>query len=380
MSEAERFQNLQPSKIAPTLWGSDEDERDASSISTQFTPRLSTIRDEELPRVLAGVPSYAKDTQSSKRKKPRRSRRIIGEGAFSDDEGEEEVGMYPGGGGMKGKSCYLVSMRLRTLPIALPAAQAQVNSFGIDWTETITRSGSAASMQFGGGRDGGEKLPIQLSVSACSRLEYLYLRGNLLRSLWDTRYTPAVIVLDVSENELETLFGIENLERLQHLYVNSNALSCIEEVPTLPNLTVLSLSCNRIRSLNHMQRQPSLELLALADNQIHNMAGLGTCPRLLSVRLAGNPISKCSGYRVAILLSAAACGMLELAKVDGCPFTEHELAQAACLAWLPRLSALCGWVPGTQHGLCVTLCESVNKAICQMKVSKDVFLVFFRLT
>jgi hypothetical protein len=292
---------------------------------------------------LQRTPGYAKDTQSSSRKKPRhvlqRSSTVVGtDGPTSD--GDEETGGYPSGsvGTKKGKSCHLVSMRLKALPIA-------------DAMETIlsrTSSCCTVSSSFGGGRDGvdKERVPAQLSVSACSRIEYLYLRGNLLRGLWDTRLTPNLIVLDVSENELESLEGIEHLERLQHLYVNSNAVSCIDEVPVLPNLTVLSLSCNRIAALDRMQRQPSLELLSLADNNISSIAGLSTCPHLVGLRLKGNPVAKSPGYRLAVLLSAAACGMLELAKLDGQPFQDMELAQAACLAWPQRLSALYGWIPG----------------------------------
>ena len=287
------------------------------------------------------MPGYAKDTQSSSRKKPRhvlrRSSTVGTDGPTSD--GDHETGGYPsrGVGAKKGKSCHLVSMRLKALPIA----------DAMETTLSRTASGCTVS-SFGGGRDGvdKERVPAQLSVSACSRIEYLYLRGNLLRGLWDTRLTPNLIVLDVSENELESLEGIKHLERLQHLYVNSNAVSCIDEVPVLPNLTVLSLSCNRIASLDRMQHQPSLELLSLADNNISSIAGLSTCPHLVGLRLKGNPVAKSPGYRLAVLLSAAACGMLELAKLDCQPFQDMELAQAACLAWPQRLSALYGWIPG----------------------------------
>jgi hypothetical protein len=328
--------------------GSDDDERGAGALApAQRTPHPAP----------EGVPSYAKDTQSSSRKKPRRmSRRMCGDGHVSEEEADDEITGYPGGPGMKGKSCYLVSMRLKTLPIVLTPATPPSKVFGQpsprtwDWSDGVSRSASfAMGSPFAVipvGRDGVDKVPMQLSSSACSRLEYLYLRGNLLRSLWDTRCTPNLIVLDVSENELETVCGVEHLERLQHLYVNSNALSSIQELPTLPNLTVLSLSCNRISSLDRMQAQPSLEFLALADNNISSMAGLGLCPHLAALRLEGNPISKLPGYRLAVLLAASACSMLELARLDGKPFVENDLAQAACLAWPPRLAALYGWVPG----------------------------------
>jgi hypothetical protein len=286
------------------------------------------------------TPSYAKDTQSSFRKKPRRATRRGNTGLALSDEGEDEAGggnLMGGGVGMKGKSCYLVSMRLKALPIA-------------DATEAVLARTSSGGMgpSFGGGRDGvdKERVHAQLSLSSCSRVEYLYLRGNLLRGLWDTRLTPNLIVLDVSENELESLDGIEHLRRLEHLYVNSNAVTSIDEVPVLPKLAVLSLSCNRISALERMQHQPSLELLSLADNNITSIAGLVACPHLVGLRLRGNPISKAPGYRMAVLLSAAACGMMELAKLDGQPFQDIELAQTSCLAWPQRLSALYGWIPG----------------------------------
>jgi hypothetical protein len=357
---------LLPSPGGGPALGSDDDERSAFSASMQRTPRPAS----------EGVPSYAKDTQSSTRKKPRRmSRRMSGDGHASEEEADEEISGYPGGPGMKGKSCYLVNLRLKTLPIASTPCTPPSKGFGQpsprswDWSDGPPRASSYAMASpffavIPGSRDGGDKVPMQLSLSACSRLEYLYLRGNLLRNLWDTRFTPNLIVLDVSENELETLYGIEHLERLQHLYANSNALSSIEELPVLPNLTVLSLSCNRINSLDRMQAQPSLEFLALADNNISSMAGLGLCHHLVALRLEGNPISKLPGYRLAVLLAAAACGMLELDKLDGKPFIENDLAQAACLAWPPRLSALYGWVPGIPPKILLTLTTDFRLRVC----------------
>jgi hypothetical protein len=113
-----------------------------------------------------------------------------------------------------------------------------------------------------------------------------------------------------------------------------------------------------------MQAQPSLEFLALADNNISSMAGLGLCHHLVALRLEGNPISKLPGYRLAVLLAAAACGMLELDKLDGKPFIENDLAQAACLAWPPRLSALYGWVPGIPPKILLTLTTDFRLRVC----------------
>jgi hypothetical protein len=361
MEDSERLEILHPTYVsAPAGWGSDEDERNNGP--AHRTSRAWSTLSGELPSITR-TPSYAKDTASSIRKKPRRNsgQRISGEGLVSDVEGDE-----PGGFGIKGKSACFISMRLKTLPVAVTAtAMHSVSNnsvtsprtsagFGMDCVPSSgqgLKGSLPASMPpllpvFGGFKDGGDRLAPQLSVSTCSRLQYLYLRGNLLRGLWDTRCTPNLVVLDVSENELESLDGVEHLERLQHLYVNSNALSSIAEVPTLPKLNILSLSCNCIRSLDGMQQQPSLELLSLSDNEIPSLAGLNACPSLNSLRLSGNPISRLSGYRLAVLLSAAACGMLELAKVDGKPFEDIELSQTACLGWSQRLSALYGWVPG----------------------------------
>ena len=134
----------------------------------------------------------------------------------------------------------------------------------------------------------------------------------------------------------------------------------------LPKLAVLSLSCNRISALERMQHQTSLELLSLADNNITSITGLVTCPHLVGLRLTGNPISKAQGYRLAVLLSAAACGMMELANLDGQPFQDIELAQASCLAWPQRLSALYGWVPGAPF-LLVILSQTL-RCICIMFV------------
>ena len=86
---------LLPSPGGGPALGSDDDERSAFSASMQRTPRPAS----------EGVPSYAKDTQSSTRKKPRRmSRRMSGDGHASEEEADEEISGYPGGPGMKGQN------------------------------------------------------------------------------------------------------------------------------------------------------------------------------------------------------------------------------------------------------------------------------------
>jgi Leucine-rich repeat (LRR) protein len=341
------MRSLTPGSSVHACVGSDEEFAHSTS-----TPRRDL---SHIPAQMS-VPSYAKDTKSSIRKKPRSTnriwRRISGDVVFSEDDSEDLGGHA--GLGTKEKSWSFNGMRLKTLPVASPASTLISSSFGSmsprltggfghgESSDLLLRSAAANSSSR---TMSGDKIPAQLLLSTCSRIEFLYLRDNLLRRLWDTHCTPNLIVLDVSENQLTSLEGIEHLEKLEHLYVNANAISSIEEVPGLPMLTVLSLSCNQICTLERMQQQPSLELLCLADNKICSMKGLAGCPNLMSLRLGGNPISQSPGYRLAVLLAASARGMLELAKLDGKPFSEVELEQTASLAWPKRLSALYGWVP-----------------------------------
>lgn len=220
------------------------------------------------------------------------------------------------------KSCSLVNMRLRNLPVA----------------------GIAPDFAAGFCSPRGPHQP-SITPPVYKGLQFLYLRGNLLQSLWDTQLTPSLIILDLSENELQSLDGVGGLEKLHQLYANSNAISQIDNLPTLSSLEILSLSCNRIASLAGMQRQPALEVLNLSDNALESIAGLPSLPSLQSLRLAGNPVASHATLRLAVLLAAAACGNRELWKVDGDAFTDAELERAAGLGWPQRLSALYGWIP-----------------------------------
>jgi hypothetical protein len=62
-------------------------------------------------------------------------------------------------------------------------------------------------------------------------------------------------ILDLSENNLSTLDGMENLLRLKQLYANWNRLCSLAELPTLPDLHILSVSGNAIKSFDGMSAQ-----------------------------------------------------------------------------------------------------------------------------
>ena len=68
-------------------------------------------------------------------------------------------------------------------------------------------------------------------------------------------YSFTFQILDVSENYLTSLGGLECLLQLRQLYANWNRLHVLADLASLPNLEILSVSGNAISSFDGMAQQ-----------------------------------------------------------------------------------------------------------------------------
>ena len=74
--------------------------------------------------------------------------------------------------------------------------------------------------------------------------------------------------LELDNNNLTSLEGIENLTNLKWLDLSNNKLTSLEGIKNLTNLEVLKLSNNKLTSLKGIENLTNLEVLGLQNNPI----------------------------------------------------------------------------------------------------------------
>lgn len=122
-------------------------------------------------------------------------------------------------------------------------------------------------------------------------------RSNAICSMENVQELPNVVHIELYDNAIERIQGIEslswlrildlsfnnirelpkelgNLNVLEELYVANNKIKCIENVAGLKSLRKLDLGANRIRLMQGLQTLTELKELWLGKNKITEIAGL----------------------------------------------------------------------------------------------------------
>jgi Leucine-rich repeat (LRR) protein len=98
-------------------------------------------------------------------------------------------------------------------------------------------------------------------------------------------------VLDITQNDLISLMGIEHLDALQNLQASHNRIASIAPLATCTALTELALNNNYISALPDLSKLTRLHTLDLSYNKIANL-GNTTLPKSIEVLyLTGNKIT-----------------------------------------------------------------------------------------
>eukprot|EP00736_Rhodelphis_marinus_P012751 Rmarinus@m.8097 len=137
-----------------------------------------------------------------------------------------------------------------------------------------------------------------------TKIEYLYLRDNCLRTIPELDSLEMLKIVDVSGNHLESLDFLGGLKKLKVVYANDNKLSDNSIVPPLPSVEVLGLSGNMLKTFAPLGGMESLAVLLLSNNRIESFAGFPILPELKSIAVDGNPVAMKSSFRISLLLVA----------------------------------------------------------------------------
>ena len=173
---------------------------------------------------------------------------------------------------------------------------------------------------------------------------------------FNAQATPALTTLDISENALGVVEGLDGMSSLISLKINANtAISSLEGLGSLASLqsldasncdlqdikgleglstsfATLNVSNNNIASLEGMNDSETLNGLAainFSNNSIENLeelVHLSKLPGLKTIELDGNPCADVDEFRTECILRIPG-----LASIDGLDVTPEERKSAAAL-------------------------------------------------
>ena len=128
---------------------------------------------------------------------------------------------------------------------------------------------------------------------------------------------PALKILDLRDNQLRKLEGLERLTSLTKLILWRNQINKLEGLDRLTSLTELDLSANQINKLEGLERLTSLTGLYLSGNQISKIEGLDSLTSLTRLNLRRNQISKLDGLERLASLTTLNLSGNQISKLDG---------------------------------------------------------------
>jgi len=110
-------------------------------------------------------------------------------------------------------------------------------------------------------------------------------KGLKIKSLRGIEHCRALAQLDLSDNAIEDVAPLAELERLQSLALAGNRIERIEPIAKLRGLQLLDLSNNRVVDVSPLSALKKLNSLYLSNNRIERLSALRELNRLWSLRL-----------------------------------------------------------------------------------------------
>ena len=127
--------------------------------------------------------------------------------------------------------------------------------------------------------------------------------------------------LSLYSNKIIELKGLENLIELKDLHIGGNRISNIENLDNLKNLITLDLSPNEITEIKNLEKLESLRILFLSENQIKEINGLDSLTNLKQLELDDNKLDEIKGLdHLKNLETLSLCGnnITEIKELKNC--------------------------------------------------------------
>lgn len=96
--------------------------------------------------------------------------------------------------------------------------------------------------------------------------------NNLTNGFLSNKRTTKLLDLNISNNKISNIEGLENITTLQKLYVSSNQLTDISKLGSLAKLDTLNLSGNHVEDITSLEPLNNLKTLYISNNKIRDIS------------------------------------------------------------------------------------------------------------
>lgn len=133
------------------------------------------------------------------------------------------------------------------------------------------------------------------AISSLASLQRVYASDNMINDVSGlTSANARLSMLDVANNRLTGLNGVQNLKRIQTLDISGNRISDLSPLATRTSLNILRASSNSISSLNALSGLPLLIAVEVGDNNISDVSPLSGKFMLSTVEIDHNHVADLS--------------------------------------------------------------------------------------
>jgi Leucine-rich repeat (LRR) protein len=193
------------------------------------------------------------------------------------------------------------------------------------------------------------------SVSGLQKLDKLTeldLSGNGLQSVAGLERLPHLTMLNLSYNNLQRLTGLEKLTQLSELHLSGNNFQSLAELEKLPHLTKLDLSESHFQNLAGLENLTQLTELNLRGKKLQSLVGLENLARLeklTKLDLGDNGLQSLAGLEKLTQLTELSlsgsdlqslAGLEKLARLEKLTTLDLENNGLQSLAGLEKLAQL----------------------------------------
>ena len=170
-----------------------------------------------------------------------------------------------------------------------------------------------------------EKIISGKGLFGLPNLENLEMSNNQLVNLNGLQFFKKLKTLILKENNFSKIESLNNMEYLTYLDVSSNKMRNVDRTSLgdLPNLQIFICDNNLMKNINGFSKYDSLKTLSFQNNKIQDLnciEKLSELNKLKEIILKGNPVTRYNNYRINIIKL-----LPNIIKIDGYEITEDEI-------------------------------------------------------
>jgi Leucine-rich repeat (LRR) protein len=184
-------------------------------------------------------------------------------------------------------------------PVNHPLIETLIESLGMEVSELLEKAGFY-------------ELGIFKLADFTPKLAEGDFRKRKTTSLRAIRYFPNIRFLELADNELSDLVGVENCTQIIHLKAADNQLTSLAGIEKLTGLKALVCSNHPFKF--SVSKKKYLELLQLKDtgNRLKNLSGIENCTQLQTLFCGNNQLTNLSGIENCLKLRHLDCSNNQL--------------------------------------------------------------------